>query len=183
MKVLKVILLVLLVSSASTRVGSVQRVLGPSDSVIPGQYVVMFDDGVDPRGLVNDLKSSGQAKFLREYSIINGFAVHMDINALENALNNIEGATIYDDMIAIATEVQSPVGSWGLDRVDQTVTVLDTQYKYERDGSNVDVYIIDTGIYINHTDFDGRASLGPDYTGEGNFDGSGHGTHVAGTLY
>jgi subtilisin family serine protease len=182
MKVLNVILLVLFASPASSRVGSVERVLGPSDSVIPGQYVVMFDEGVDPHGLVNDLKNSGQAEFLREYSIINGFAVRMNPIALENALKNYAGATIYDDIIATATEVQSPVYSWGIDRTDQT-TGTNNQYTYERDGSNVDVYIIDTGIYTNHTDFDGRASLGPDYTGEGNYDGTGHGTHVAGTLH
>jgi subtilisin family serine protease len=185
MKVLNVIFLVLFASSASTRAGSVQRVLGPSDSVVPGQYVVMFEEGVDPRGLANDLKNSGQADFLREYSIINGFAVHMNVIALENALNNIEGATIYDDMVATATEVQSLGGLslWGLDRVDQPNKELDNEYKYARDGSNVDVYILDTGIYTNHSDFGERASHGADFTDEGDGDPHGHGTHVAGTYH
>jgi subtilase-type proteinase RRT12 len=42
------------------------------------------------------------------------------------------------------------------------------------------VYIIDTGIYVDHPDFEGRASFGVDLTGEGYEDFEGHGTHVAG---
>jgi subtilisin family serine protease len=79
-----------------------------------------------------------------------------------------------------AIAVQSPV-TWGLDRSDQT-TGTNSQYKYERDGDNVDVYVLDTGITIEHLDFEGRARHGPNYTSEGNYDGYGHGSHVAGTL-
>jgi subtilisin family serine protease len=60
---------------------------------------------------------------------------------------------------------------------------LDGAYSYLRDGSNVDVYILDTGIFIGHEDFGGRAKFGADFTGEGNQDDFGHGTHVAGTLH
>jgi hypothetical protein len=72
--------------------------------------------------------------------------------------------------------------SRGLDRTDQR-TGMNDQYQYERDGANVDVYILDTGIFVENDQFEGCASLGPDYTGEGNYDGHGHGTHVAGTLH
>ncbi len=80
--------------------------------------------------------------------------------------------------------VQAPTYSWGLDRVDQMTggLTLNNAYSYKRDGTNVDVYIIDTGIFIENTDFGGRARLGADFTGEGNFDGNGHGSHVAGAL-
>ncbi|RPB29282.1 subtilisin-like protein, partial [Terfezia boudieri ATCC MYA-4762] len=43
-------------------------------------------------------------------------------------------------------------------------------------------YIIDTGIYIGHSEFEGRASHGYNTIGGGNEDGTGHGTHVAGIL-
>jgi len=54
----------------------------------------------------------------------------------------------------------------------------------EDDGTDVDAYIVDTGIYLGHNDFGGRASHG--YTssniGEGDDDLNSHGTHVAGTV-
>jgi subtilisin family serine protease len=111
---------------------------------------------------------------------------------LENALKHIEGVTIYDDPIVTAITVQDPAGSWGLDCVDHRTggLALDEAYSYSylRDGTGVDVYIVDTGIQIEHTGFDGplrdnRATLGADFTGQGSGDGHGHGTHVAGTSY
>jgi subtilisin family serine protease len=182
---------VLLASSASARVGSVQRSLEPVDGVIPDEFVVMLPEGVDAPGLVNGLKArlvnglknSGQAEILYDYTIIPGFAVRMKLNALQNVLRNIEGAEIFPNVVATGTSVQSPVPSWGLDRVDQKTDNLDKAYKYERDGSKVDVYVLDTGIFIDHEDFGGRASHGADFTGEGNYDGNSHGSHVAGTLH
>ena len=52
------------------------------------------------------------------------------------------------------------------------------------DGTDVDIYIFDTGINLNHTDFEGRATwgfIGPDVTNRDEVDIRGHGTHVAGT--
>jgi hypothetical protein len=154
--------------------------------------VVILPDGVEfePHGLLKlrlmaSLRKSGRAEMLNEYStIFNGFAVRMNLNALKNALKDIEGAQISTNDVATIDLVQSPVASWGLDRVDQMTggLTLNNTYTYLRDGSNVDVYIIDTGIFIENTDFGGRARLGADFTGEGNFDGNGHGSHVAGTL-
>ena len=39
----------------------------------------------------------------------------------------------------------------------------------------------DTGIYVEHPDFGGRASWGATFGGYQDQDGSGHGTHCAGT--
>jgi subtilisin family serine protease len=107
----------------------------------------------------------------------------MNLNALQNALKNVEGAKIYPNGVASSSSVQLNPASWGLDRVDQ-MTGLDSSYTYLREGSHVDVYIVDSG---DHEDFGGpgasRASYGIDYTGEGNQDDLGHGTHVAGTLH
>jgi len=73
--------------------------------------------------------------------------------------------------------------SWGLDRIG----VPDTR----RTGKGVHIYILDTGIYTKHTDFEDRAIPTLDLTGgsvvECNgdpacaLDGNGHGTHCAGT--
>lgn len=74
--------------------------------------------------------------------------------------------------------------SWGLDRVDQRDLPLDNVYNYEDHGaSNVNAYILDTGIFVEHNDFDGRATWGANFVGDGrDEDCHGHGTHVAGTV-
>jgi len=75
--------------------------------------------------------------------------------------------------------------NWGLDRIDQRSTQLNNVYKFNRNGSTVDIYVIDTGIKIDHEEFGGRASVLSDFVNETGVatgqDGNGHGTHVAAT--
>jgi subtilisin family serine protease len=42
--------------------------------------------------------------------------------------------------------------------------------------------VIDTGIYVNHTQFEGRATWLYNAVDKQDTDGNGHGTHVAGTI-
>jgi subtilisin family serine protease len=141
----------------------------------------MHDEGVDPRVLLKDMINSGDAKIMNEYTLMNAFSVHMKRENLDLTLKNLPNITIFDNPVVTAIGFDSPVYAWGVDRSDQIVGT-NNQYQYERDGDNVDVYILDTGVYIEHRDFEGRARHGADFTGEGNYDGYGHGSHVAGTL-
>ncbi|MFC4609575.1 S8 family peptidase [Streptomyces maoxianensis] len=74
--------------------------------------------------------------------------------------------------------------TWGLDRIDQRDLPLSKSYTYNTSASNVNAYIIDTGIRTSHSEFGGRASVGTDIVGGGQNgqDCQGHGTHVAGTV-
>ncbi|KAF9108965.1 serine protease [Mortierella sp. GBA35] len=50
-------------------------------------------------------------------------------------------------------------------------------------GADVDVYIIDSGVYEDHADFNGRATTIANFVyGEGSGDTCGHGIHVAGIV-
>lgn len=49
-------------------------------------------------------------------------------------------------------------------------------------GKNIKVAVIDTGIDLNHPDFANRVVQFKDFTGEGQLDNHGHGTHVAGIV-
>ena len=76
---------------------------------------------------------------------------------------------------------------WNLDRIDQRTNVLDNKYDPAGDGSNVDIYILDTGVRLTHEEFGGRAHYagfdavdaltGSNMLGT---DCDGHGTHCAG---
>lgn len=70
---------------------------------------------------------------------------------------------------------------WHLARVWQHKNVDHSRFVYDANaGYNVDVYVIDTGVNIDHDEFQGRASWGASFGNFGNqtFDGNGHGTHV-----
>jgi len=50
-------------------------------------------------------------------------------------------------------------------------------------GAGITVAVLDTGIDANHRAFTGMDIVEKDFTGEGNGDRDGHGTHCAGTLF
>jgi len=81
----------------------------------------------------------------------------------------------------VATEI-APL-PWGLDRIDQHLLPLSTNYSYTSTGLGVTAYIIDTGIRFSHSEFAGRAVTGFDAVDGGSADDcNGHGTHVSGTV-
>jgi subtilisin family serine protease len=90
---------------------------------------------------------------------------------------------VFQDGTATAADTQNNA-TWGLDRTDQRDLPLDTKYTYTGSASNVTVYVTDTGIRTSLSEFEGRASVGADFVGDGQngIDCSGHGTHVSGTI-
>lgn len=64
--------------------------------------------------------------------------------------------------------------TWGITAVkaDQSVYT----------GKGVTVSVLDTGIDINHPSFQDMPVVEKDFTGEGDGDNNGHGTHCAGTI-
>lgn len=75
----------------------------------------------------------------------------------------------------------SDVASWGLDRIDQRDLPGDNSYRPPNNGQGTHIYVIDTGITYNHTEFSGRIGNGYDYVDNDSRpeDCQSHGTHVA----
>ncbi|KAF9431865.1 hypothetical protein BGZ76_011608 [Entomortierella beljakovae] len=99
----------------------------------------------------------------------------------QQATHNIK-YLIPDLPVQLYGRVQRHPPSWGLDRIDQRTDKVDGLYHYpESSGQNVTIYIIDTGVNIEHKDFQGRAQHGPVFL-PGSIDTddkNGHGTFVA----
>jgi subtilisin family serine protease len=84
--------------------------------------------------------------------------------------------------IAVPTNLPA-IYSWGRDRINQRLGTLDqdTQIMGGR-GRGVRVYIVDSGVYVDHEQFVGHTLPGTTsiYDGQTTNDCEGHGTHVAG---
>jgi len=68
--------------------------------------------------------------------------------------------------------------------LDASVPLIDAPLVWQAGitGQGIKVAIVDTGIDPNHPDFAGRIVQIKDFTGEGDVDKNGHGTHVAGIV-
>ncbi|MFD4831781.1 S8 family peptidase [Streptomyces uncialis] len=174
------------VSASPTRAepAPLRRVPSP----IPGQYIVTVRKGASPQTALQQAVPG--VKPLFTYSAaLNGFAAKLSPAQLTavRALPAVEA--VEEDGTASATPVPAagtrlPAYSWGLDRIDQPYLPLNQQYNVNGTGSGATVYVVDSGIDFQHSEFGGRAAPGFDSIGDGRnaADCNGHGTHVAGTV-
>jgi len=168
----------------ATATGDILHAGGPN--AIPGSYLVVFKDGVSAQA--QDLTASLAAKHGATVThtwahAVRGFAGTMSERAARRLAAEPDVAYVEQDGRVSLAATQTPVPSWGIDRIDQRDLPLNNSYTYPNTASNVTAYIIDTGIRITHTTFGGRAVWGTNTVGDGNnTDCNGHGTHVAGTV-
>jgi subtilisin family serine protease len=174
------VVFLLVASGAWAGDGTIYKPAG--GTLIDGQYIVVFNPGSNSRALAAQLAGLHGARTLRTYShALNGAVFAMNENAARAMSLNPNVVLVEQDSVLTVNATQSNPPSWGIDRIDQRNLPLSSSYTYNFTGAGVRAYIVDTGIRTTHVDFGGRASWGTDCTGEGQSDGHGHGTHVAGT--
>ncbi|KAM6496366.1 serine protease [Amanita muscaria] len=153
-----------------------------------GKYIVTLKEGIDKTSLVSHVKTT--AHVTDEWSVINGFAAHLDTATLDFLRAHSDVASIAEDgMMSIDATITQTNAPWGLQRISQAAPLgrtdtgsLTFTYPYDSSaGTGVNIYIVDTGIYTAHSTFQGRAVWGATFGGYASADGNGHGTHVAGT--
>ncbi|WP_069169450.1 S8 family peptidase [Streptomyces griseus] len=152
-------------------------------TAVSGSYIVMLDKKADKSKLAKEYGG----KLSRSYnSAINGFSAGglTPTEAGRLAADPAVSKVVQNKKFHITATQDNPP-SWGLDRIDQTATAGDKAYTYpDAAGEGVTAYVIDTGVRVTHSDFEGRATSGFDAVDndEDADDGNGHGTHVAGTI-
>jgi subtilisin family serine protease len=58
-----------------------------------------------------------------------------------------------------------------------------TNYVFDSSaGAGIVAYVVDTGILVTHSEFEGRATFGANFANTNDTDENGHGSHVAGTI-
>ncbi len=160
----------------------------PNCTEVAGDYIVSLPRGAN---VGNEMKAAAgrqiETKFTFD-SALNGFAATLSSEQV-CAFKKRPGVLVERDAEVFASPKQSkPVvtdwRSWGLDRIDEQGLPLDSVFNRTTNGSGVRVFVIDTGIYSGHSQFQGRVISGFSAIkdGRGTGDCNGHGTHVAGTI-
>lgn len=143
-----------------------------------GRYIVVLKDG-------SASSSSVASEHSRRFGVdvshvyshaLNGYAGTIPAGRLASIRSDRRVAYVETDGVVQAYAQTLP---WGIDKVD-----ADVSSTRAGDGTgaitNVNVYVIDTGVDTAHTDLNVAGHV--NFAGGPNKDCNGHGTHVAGTI-
>jgi len=134
-------------------------------------YIVVLKAGEEPESAENDAQDHGAQIQHSFRSVLNGSSAHLSDAAVSALSGRSDVAYIEPDAEVSAFAQTVPIG---------VTRIAAPQHPYFHSATDVDVAIIDTGLDATHPDL--NYFTGGDFTGEGLFDGHGHGTHVSGTV-
>jgi len=154
-------------------------------------YIVVFEDGMALADLDDHITSvlgDVEPKYVYQH-VFKGFAAEMSAETLLTAQKHPLFKFMEEDGVMSigqkwpCDDASQGAPSWGLSRVSERKLNINNVYAQPtKKGVDVTAYIVDTGVYVEHEDFGGRAVFG--FKAESswsNTDGNGHGTHVAST--
>ncbi|QRV90480.1 cuticle-degrading protease [Ceratobasidium sp. AG-Ba] len=150
------------------------KVIKSAGEVKPNSYIVKLKAGI-----LKPTHLDGLSRYLQStithtyYEGFDWYAAILDTSALDYIRRSEEVEAIYEDEI-----IQVNYEHYSTAQLQQRRT--DSPGHKRAGGSSADIYVIDTGIYLQHSEFGGRAFWGATFGGYANADGNGHGTYLAG---
>ncbi len=165
------------VLAGAALVGASVHSAKPASSTDPNTYIVVFNDGAQGPGVLDDqmstFASSNNGEVLYRYNALNGVALKLpDGNA--DKLKELKNVKYIEKDITFNASLDKSTGLIGVPRVwDEGYT-----------GKGVKVALIDTGIDASHPDLKGKVADWVDYVNgkTSPYDDFGHGTHCAGII-
>ncbi|KAI9779184.1 MAG: hypothetical protein M1816_003663 [Peltula sp. TS41687] len=165
------------------------------------EYIVLFDPDHEEQPEISSVLNKIGLKFsdpdvnhVFHNSRFRGFSGKMKSHCID-ALNGMGHVKHVEPVLPVSNQAfrSRPGSTWGLQRISQLNKVsgdtskMDFTYNFDDAGllgKGVDIYVLDSGLNIDHQAFGGRAKMGFSKDGpndlNANSDGSGHGTHAAG---
>ncbi|ELR07576.1 Subtilisin-like protease 1 [Pseudogymnoascus destructans] len=166
-----------------------------AQDIIPDSYIVVFNKGVNDADIESEFSSVSRILSKRrsahkgvghKYNItgFKGYQIETDTGSIGEIAASPLVAWIEMDGKVQANALETRSGAtWGLGRISHKATGSNSYIYDGSAGSGSTVYVLDTGIYIEHSEFEGRAKWGANYiSGSPDTDENGHGTHCAGTI-
>ncbi|KAG9047546.1 subtilisin-like serine protease [Tulasnella sp. UAMH 9824] len=176
----------------------------PGLQLINGQvktssYIVKLADNVSNRtahldwanSMVAESKASGATSVQTfNQTVFDGYSAELDDDCVAKLIASKDVAWVEEDAVVRITGTQTNA-PWGLSRLSSStalpansnVNSLTFDYTFNDEaGNGIDVYVIDTGIRVTHTDYEGRAEMIFSLPGLAKTDDNGHGSHVSGTI-
>ncbi|KAI1444892.1 peptidase S8/S53 domain-containing protein [Annulohypoxylon stygium] len=151
--------------------------------LVDGKYIVKMKGSVNTESLHSSIQAiSSDADFIYNNNDFKGFASSLSAEELEALRNNDDVDYIEQDAV-ITIKATQENADWGLARLSNSESGSTTYTYDDSAGEGTCAYIVDTGIEVDHEEFEGRAKWLANYAGDGDdTDGNGHGTHVSGTI-
>lgn len=112
-----------------------------------------------------------------------GYAGVFDRDQIDRIRSSEDVSVVETDLFWTTSRLSTQPGArWGLNRISSRARGSGNYYFDSSAGNGTYGYVVDTGINVEHIDFEGRAVKGYN-AADGDFvDTAGHGTHVAGII-
>ncbi|KAK7472323.1 proteinase B [Stygiomarasmius scandens] len=168
---------------------------------VNGSYIISLRDDISPSMMeshFNFLEATHQDRFFvaengcsgvkHKYETVNAYSGCFHPETIELIRQSPLVEHVELDQVVRTTEIIDQNGApWGLARLSHRKRLtFGTFRKYlfdEDGGEGVTAYVIDTGVAIDHPEFEGRATWGKTIPqNDVDEDANGHGTHCAGTI-
>jgi subtilisin family serine protease len=171
-------------------------------NIIPNSYIVVYNSSFDDEAITKS-QSIFSAAIKKRNLRKRGFLGHILSTEVKTfSMNAWRGMTLEadDDMVrelssapeieyieadtkvninAVIAQTNAPPG---LVRLSSAQNGSANYIFDESAGSGITAYVVDTGVKVTHSEFEGRATFGANFVDNIDDDQNGHGSHVAGTI-
>ncbi|KND90970.1 Alkaline protease 1 [Tolypocladium ophioglossoides CBS 100239] len=184
------------------RNSSIPIVNAHAKDIIPNRYIVVYnstfdDDAIDAKQAMfsaavkkrnlgkRGFKGNPLSTEIHTFKMSKWRAMALDAD--DSMIMDISSAdeVAYieaDHWVTTSAAIMQTNAPPGLNRLSHTAAGTPGYVFDESAGTGITAYVVDTGVRVTHTEFEGRATFAANFVNNVDTDEQGHGSHVAGTI-